>query len=219
MFFIVKNKLMKNKIMKISGLILIITSIIILFYNIWFEIKQELYDAYIIDTYFETPEIISIPNIEEIDTEPPEEKTPIEEEIIQEEYIAILEIPKINFKRGLVAKDSINNTVDKNIMTMPISTMPDVDKGNFVLAAHSGIGYYAFFKHLYKLKLNDSLYIYYNNIKYEYLIKDIYHDEKDGTVAIHKETEDTTITLITCKYKDETKHTIYVASLFKKGSY
>ena len=140
MFFIVKNKLMKNKIMKISGLILIITSIIILFYNIWFEIKQELYDAYIIDTYFETPEIISIPNIEEIDTEPPEEKTPIEEEIIQEEYIAILEIPKINFKRGLVAKDSINNTVDKNIMTMPISTMPDVDKGNFVLAAHSGIG-------------------------------------------------------------------------------
>lgn len=210
---------MKNKIMKISGLLLIISSIIILFYNIWFEIKQEIYDAYIIDNYFETPEIISIPSIEELDTIEPIEEPPIEEEIIQEEHIAILEIPKINFKRGLVSKNSINNNVDKNVMTMPISTMPDVDKGNFVLAAHSGIGYYAFFKHLYKLGLDDLIYIYYNNVKYEYLIKDIYHEKKDGTVVIHKEPEDTTVTLITCKYKDKTKHTIYVASLFKSSSY
>lgn len=222
MFLFVKNIIMKKKLLKIIGLFLIIIAFVLLLYNSWFETKQEVFDNYNVSDYFENQDIISIPNIENLTIEDDEEEPsqivnpPIEKE---ENFIAILEIPKINFKKGLVAKDSKENNVSKNIMIMPISTMPDVEKGNFVLAAHSGIGYLAFFKNLHKLTINDLIYVYYNNEKYIYNLVEIYDEEKNGTVTIYKKLEDTVITLITCKFKDETKQTVYVANLTSKNRY
>lgn len=221
MFLFVKNNIMKKKILKIIGIFLIVISLILLLYNSWFEIKQSVFDNYNVNEYFKSQNIISIPNIdnlaeEDIEVEESDKK---EQEIEKlEEFIAILEIPKISLKKGLVAKESNNNNLSKNIMIMPISTMPNVDKGNFVLASHSGIGYLAFFKNLYKLTINDLIYVYYNNVKYIYIINDIYDEEKRGTVTIFKNIEDTAITLITCKYKDETKQTVYVGILTNKNS-
>lgn len=209
---------MNKKVLKITGLFLIITAIYFLLFDSWFTIKHELYDTYIVDNYIQSPNIINIPQIDNL-TEDVEDQVEIKEPIYEESFIAILEIPKINLKRGLVDKNSKNNNVDQNIMTLPISTMPDIEKGNLVLAAHSGVGYHAFFKHLYKLSTNDLIYIYYNNIKYDYKIIEIYHEIKDGTVALHKNIDDTTLTLITCKYKDKTKQTIYIATLVKKEVY
>ena len=81
--------------------------------------------------------------------------------INKEEYFAILEIPKINLKRELYNLDDEKNHVDKNILIHKNSTFPSETKSNIILAAHSGFGANAYFKNLYKLKINDEAIIYY----------------------------------------------------------
>ena len=70
-------------------------------------------------------------------------------------YIGSLSIPKINLQKGFVSVDSKYNTVSKNIQVVKGSNYPDVDKGNFIIAAHSGTSYLAYFKNLYKLTIGD----------------------------------------------------------------
>ena len=66
-------------------------------------------------------------------------------------YIGYLEIPKINFKKGFVDINSQDNVVSKNITIIKGSKYPNVDKGNFIIAGHSGTGVHSYFKNLYKL--------------------------------------------------------------------
>lgn len=114
-------------------------------------------------------------------------------------YIAVLEIPKIGLKKGLVDKNSKNNNVDKNVFTLKESTFPsDGVLSHVILAAHSGNSYISFFKNIYKLNIGDKLYLYYNNAKYEYEITKKYEIEKTGKLAISQNNE-SDITLITCK--------------------
>ena len=51
--------------------------------------------------------------------------------------------------------------VDKNIEVIEGSKMPDVARGNLILASHSGNSDIAYFKHLDMLTYNDVVYIYY----------------------------------------------------------
>ena len=44
------------------------------------------------------------------------------------------------------------------------SNYPDVAKGNLILASHSGTSSISFFKNLYKLEVNDDVYVNYNNV-------------------------------------------------------
>ena len=55
----------------------------------------------------------------------------------KEEYVAVIEILKINLKKGLYSKDSKKNNVN-NIEILKESDMPDIKNGNFILAGHSG---------------------------------------------------------------------------------
>lgn len=134
-------------------------------------------------------------------------------------YIGYLEIPKINFKKGFVDINSQDNVVSKNITIISGSKYPNVDKGNFIIAGHSGTGVHSYFKNLYKLSLNDKAYVYYKNVKYTYKIVKIYKEPKDGTVAIYRDYTKTTLTLITCTKDDKTKQTVYVAELESKVNY
>ena len=93
------------------------------------------------------------------------------------------------------------------------STYPDVQKGNLILAAHSGTGWKAFFNDLYKLNINDELYVEYKNKKYTYKITNIYKQDKVGTIAIYRNYEKTTLTLITCTNFDSKTQTIYISEL------
>ena len=79
-----------------------------------------------------------------------EEETPVEEEsaTYTDEYIGYLIIPKINLQKGFVDKRSSENDVEKNIMIVEGSNYPDVEKGNFIIAGHSGTGWKAFFNEL-----------------------------------------------------------------------
>lgn len=141
------------------------------------------------------------------------------EEINQEEivnttnYIGYLEIPKINLNKGFVDIKSPDNNVEKNIYIVEGSSYPDVEKGNFIIAAHSGSGWKAFFNDLYKLSTGDSAIIKYNGKTYTYKITNIYDQEKTGTIAIYRNYNKTTLTLVTCTNNNNKSQTVYIAEL------
>ena len=128
-------------------------------------------------------------------------------------YIGTLSIPKINFTKGFLSVDSKYNTVNKNIQVVKGSTYPDVEKGNFIIAAHSGTSYLAYFKNLYKLVNGDKAYIDYNGKHYTYSIVNIYEQEKTGKIIIYRNGDKTCLTLVTCTKNSKTKQTVYVLEL------
>ena len=134
-------------------------------------------------------------------------------------YIGILEIPKINLKRGFLDLNSKYNNVDYNITVINGSTYPNEENNNLILAAHSGSCKICFFNKLYKLSVNDAAHLYYKNIKYYYKIVNIYEVEKDGTVPIYRDYSKNTLTLITCTRNSNTKQTVYILELYNKEKY
>ena len=130
-----------------------------------------------------------------------------------ESYIGYLEIPKIKFKRGFYNITSKLNTVEANIEIIKGSDMPDVTNGNLIIAGHSGTGWKAFFKNLYKLEVGDEAIVTYAGINYKYKITKIYKQKNTGTVSIKRNYDKTTLTLITCTKDDSSTQTIYIAEL------
>ncbi len=141
------------------------------------------------------------------------EETVTEEEPVTDEYIGYLNIPKINLTKGFLDKRSTENDVEKNILVVEESSYPDVEGGNLILAGHSGTGWKAFFNDLYKLDEGDVAYVTYKNKKYTYKIVNIYTQPKIGTIAIYRNYDKTTLTLVTCTNNDSTTQTIYIAEL------
>lgn len=131
-------------------------------------------------------------------------------------YIGYLNIPKINLTKGFVDMNSADNTVEKNIMIVEGSDYPDKDKGNFIIAGHSGTGWKAFFNDLRKLTEGDTAKVTYKGTIYTYQIVNIYTQPKTGKLAIYRNYEKTTLTLITCTNNDSTTQTIYIAELINK---
>ena len=135
---------------------------------------------------------------------------------ITNDYIGYLNIPKINLTKGFLDNRSSENDVEKNILVVEGSNYPDVDKGNFILAGHSGTGWKAFFNDLYKLSAGDTAKITYKDKTYTYQITNIYKQPKTGKLAIYRNYDKTTLTLITCTKNDSTTQTIYIAELINK---
>lgn len=148
----------------------------------------------------------------EQEVEEPEEKVEVKP-VINYNYVASLSIPKINLNRGLVAIDSPYNDINYNIKTLKESNYPNVDKGNFILAAHRGTSSISFFARLFQLSLGDKCYVNYNGKTYTYRITDIYDVPKTGYLVINRDYDKTTLTLITCKYQSNTEQTVYIAEL------
>ena len=138
-----------------------------------------------------------------------------EEELgeVTNDYIGYLSIPKINLKKGFLDKRSTENDVEKNILVVEGSNYPDKDKGNLMLAGHSGTGWKAFFNDLYKLNKGDIAVVTYKGKTYTYKIVNIYTQPKVGKIAIYRNYDKTTLTLITCTNNDSTTQTIYIAEL------
>ena len=131
-----------------------------------------------------------------------------------ESYIGYLNIPKIDLNRGFYSISSSQNNVNKNIYVHPASTFPS-DSNNLILAAHSGTSSISYFKNLYKLELEDDIYLEYNSMKYHYKIKDIYNVSKNGSVGLRINKNVSTLTLITCTKNDKNSQTIYISELVK----
>ena len=125
-------------------------------------------------------------------------------------YIAFLEIDKINLNQGLLPKNNYYNYVDYHVQILDIADFPDVVNGTSNVA---------FFKNLYKLVLGDTAKVYYNSKIYTYSIVNIYKEDKDGSVNIYRDSNKTTLTLITCTKDDKTHQTIYILELIGVESY
>lgn len=134
-------------------------------------------------------------------------------DVITEYYIGYLEIPKINLYRGFVDINSSANNVQINLQIIKPSNYPDVDKGNFILAAHSGNGYNAYFRDLYQLSNDDYAYVHYNNSKYIYKLSKIYTQPKVGRLSIYTKKNTSNLTLITCTKDDNSTQTVYILDL------
>lgn len=156
-------------------------------------------------------------DIEEVntgeDTEVVEEENKEEDNYTYEEYLGVIDIPKINLYKGFYNKNSNLNNVKFNLYVLPESTYPDIDKGNLIIAGHSGNYNNSYFANLYQLEDDDTIIIHYNDLKYTYEIVDIYYEKKTGSVRIFRDKEKTTITLITCTKDDKEHQTIYIAEL------
>jgi len=218
-----RKKKFKKSSLGLFGLIIICIGVIIVSYDFVMSKKEKAFITMNIKLYEnETPIVANADDIpEETDTPQETEQNPVEtEQPVKKRptynYIGILEIPNINLKQGFLDINSKYNHVDYNIAIIQTSTYPDVDKGNFILASHSGNSYISYFKNLYKLGVGDYAYIYYNNIKYTYQIVNIYNVEKTGKVAIYRNSNATCLTLITCTKDSDTEQTVYILELTNK---
>ena len=193
----------KSKSHLICGSLLVIVGILIFIFPIIYNKYQKKQEEIKLEYFFEVSTIDNYNVIE--DTK-------------QEDYIAVLEIPSINLKKGLYAIDSKNNNVNKNIEIIDSSDMPDITKGNFILAGHSGTGRIAFFDDLDKLIVDDTIIVYYKNIKYIYQINNIESIVKDGTIEIKREFE-SMITLTTCNQENKNEQLVITGILVSKENY
>lgn len=209
-----KHELSSNTIATISSIVILL-GLFIFSYN-YINTKKNLAYDYMNNIFYENNS-----TKEENDNLVKEENSKSEYEETKKEqttsynYIGYLEIPKINLKKGFVDKNSKDNNVEKNIFIVETSSYPDKEKGNLIIAGHSGTGYKAFFNDLYKLVMGDSLFVEYNGKKYTYKIDNIYKQKKTGTIAIYRDYDRTTLTLVTCTNNDKNTQTVYIAYLEK----
>ena len=138
------------------------------------------------------------------------ETTTAPKKYISYTYIGQLSIPKIRFKRGFVKKESKYNNIEYNITIAKEADYPDVKNGNFILMAHSGDAPISFFEQLYKLELGDIATVSYNAKAYYYRLVKTYQVEKTGKIAIYRDYNKKTLTLITCTHDDLTKQSVYI---------
>lgn len=141
----------------------------------------------------------------------------VEEKIENSDYFAILEIEEIHLKRELFPVSAKENQVDQNVLVHSLSTFPDQDTSNIILAAHSGNGKNAFFKDLYLLDENSFVTLYYQGVKWIYEIVDIEEQDKTGVLYL-KEDYPHMLTLITCTKGNSSTQTIYYGALKKSES-
>lgn len=209
------KKRISPSVVAIVGAILTLTGGFFISYN-YIQSKKVIAYDYMANVFYEKNK--DQKDIASQITESTEGQEQIEEEesdTYTDEYIGYLIIPKINLQKGFVDKRSSENDVEKNIMVVEGSNYPDVKRGNFIIAGHSGTGWKAFFNELYQLTTGDKVYVTYKGKKYTYTITNIYKQPKTGTIAIYRNYDKTTLTLVTCTNNDDTTQTIYIAELEK----
>lgn len=129
---------------------------------------------------------------------------------IKSKYAAILEIPSISLKKGIVNPHSIHNNVNENIEIIKPYHMPNESNRTIVLASHSGTSKVAFFNNLKLINLNDNVYIYYNNKKYQYKVIDKYKIKKIGYFNIKNYKKKTLLALVTCDTRNIKKQIVVI---------
>ena len=201
-----KKEKNRNWILIFSSLILFLFGAAIIGGKYLYQYISKLENDIKIEEYFDNP---IVKTEEVIIVEDDNKETKISTPVNTEKYIAVLEIPKIDLKRGIYAKNSKLNNVNKNVYLLKESDMPDKERGNFILAGHSGTAYFSYFKKLPKLSLGDIAYVYYEGARFEYKLVNNYEIEKNGKANIIRNGEKTVMTLITCKHGTE-KQLVYI---------
>ena len=188
---------------RLIGILFVVIGIIVGIIPIFLESKEQKEMNAQIDSFLESPSSPS--RTSDVVLSPP-----IEEE---ETFLMVLEIPKVNLRRGIYSKDSKWNSIEYNVTILEESNFPDEEYGNVILAAHNGPADIAYFNQLHQLEVGDMAYVYYNGIKYGYEVSDIYDVAKDGTVEISRNQNLNTLTLITCKKNTSDRQLVIILYL------
>ena len=138
--------------------------------------------------------------------------------IYKDRYKLIIEIPKIELKRGAVETTKNYNSINYSISIDKNSIYPD-KFGDLILYSHSGNSSISYFKRLYELDNNDNIIIYYNGVKYEYEIFKIYKTEKKGQLEIIVPSNDKYITLITCDKDGNNQYLVIIGKIVMEKKY
>lgn len=210
-----KQKNNKSQLIRV-GSFLILLGISVISINLIINFINIQNEKDLIKEYYENEEyIVDVPVVEEEtpQEEPVEEKK--EEKKVEVNYIAVIKIPKIGLEKGLASKDSYYNNVNRNIQILTESDMPDKEKGNVILAGHSGNSSVSYFRKLNKLQNNDEVVISYKGKDYVYRMVNSYEIEKNGYAHILRNAEKTTLTLITCKHNTN-KQLIVICELIEE---
>lgn len=183
-------------------------------YNETLSINEELINESPEEVIYEVPEVKEEVINHELETTTTTKKVIKTEKALKEDYyIGYITIPSIDFKRGFTKIDSKYNNVNRNLYVHPSSNYPDKENGNMIVLSHSGTSSISYFKHLYKLGIEDDVYVSYNNVDYHYRVKKIYEEPKNGKIAIKRNKNKKTITLITCTKDNKETQTVYVCEL------
>ena len=215
----------KNKIIITLGVVLLVIGFYFLSNNYLNEKVDNAY-TYMNNLLLEDEEFINMnEDVETMNTDEPislenteEPKQESQSEYVDpylKYYIGYLIIPKINLNKGFLSINSKYNTVNKNIQVVDSSDYPDVDKGNFIIAAHSGNSYLAYFKNLYKLTIGDVAQVKYNGKMYTYQLMNVYDQDKTGQIAIYRDFNKTTMTLVTCSKDSKKKQAVDIFERIK----
>lgn len=173
-------------------------------------INQKILEREADDTISEAKEIVSDVTTENV-TETAKDTQEIYENSSEKiSYAGVLEIPSIHLKRGFVSKESSQNKVNRNITILKEASMPDVENGNFILAAHSGTAAISYFKNLEKVNIGDLVYVTYRGKKYTYQIDHQYRVPKTGELNIYRDRSKRTITLITCASDNDIEQVVMI---------
>ncbi len=192
----------KVKIKNRIAILLIITGIILILANTYIVNEKELIEKNSIDAFFIKQDNLNNKN------KNTQNKIKSDRLI---NYIAILEIPKINLKKGIVSKNSKLNNVNQNIEII-MGDMPTSKNNILVLASHSGSSNIAYFNDINKLKKNDKIILYYKNKAYIYKIVNFYKTKKDYKLHINQNIKGKRIILTTCS-NDNKSQLYYVGDL------
>lgn len=201
-------KIKRNKKYIIS-LILIILGIILIvykYYPYYYENKQEIQES---NKYIENNSLNK-----DIKSDF-KTKASLEDK----DYIGVLEIPAISFKRRLVNPESKRNNVNYNIQILDNSDMPNVENGLLIVAGHSGNSKVSYFNNLFKVNNNDIINIYFSNKKYVYKITNIYTETKRGTISIKRNKNKSTLVLTTCSKVSKDKQLVVISELVNSESF
>lgn len=205
-----ENKLDKSQLIQIGSFLIIILGASLIFYLIYQDYHSNKIDDSKLETYFQEQEEIINDNDETV-----EEVTETKENrpSYSENYIGVLEIKKISLTRGFYNKDSKLNNVNYGLQILNESNYPDEDKGNVIIASHSGNARVSYFRNLSKLNNDDEAIIHYDGKSYHYKLTKKYEIEKTGYASINPYRKNTLI-LITCNHGTN-KQLVFIFELNK----
>ena len=133
------------------------------------------------------------------------------------EYIAVLEIPQLDLKKGLYDSTNKANNVEENITLIEPSLINNPTQETIVIAAHSGNSQISFFHNLHILNINDIIYLYHDGKRYEYQVINKYETIKDGTLEISNEPG--VLYLTTCSELNKGKQLVIETILKESSNY
>lgn len=122
-------------------------------------------------------------------------------------YKAILEIPSIGLKRGILDINNKYNFAKYNI------ELVKEENDMIVLASHNGNNYNSYFGKLKNISLGDEINYYYNGKIYKYIYTDSYEIKKDGYADIYRKKSENSIILVTCKDNSDDAQIVFIGYL------